>query len=56
MMEAGRTSETSVYFKENARRYIQEGCRLLTVLTAFTVTTEFVSKSREIPVELKKPH
>jgi hypothetical protein len=30
MMEAARTSQTSVYFNETARRYIPEGYRLQT--------------------------
>jgi hypothetical protein len=28
MMEAVRTSETSIYFNETTRRYIPEGCHL----------------------------
>jgi hypothetical protein len=32
MMEAVRTSETSVYFNETTRRYIAEGHRLHMVL------------------------
>jgi hypothetical protein len=28
LMEAARTSETSVYFNENTRRYRSEGCHI----------------------------
>jgi hypothetical protein len=57
MMEAVRTSETSVYFNETTRRYIPEGCHLQVKLKLYfcyilsggetdKYNTETLSKSR----------